>query len=361
MNIELNIKDLPDVFFDANQDKYCLRDGDGLSIYSFITHSCEKTISFGARRFFKSKLDDSYLYVSKELERNKSSKIIKLNLETYDCAEVSEAPFSYAIEQGVSEGWTFSKSRNGLYKSRHHDDKNIEFIPISHAGEKIHNVGFFGRGFIGFLFDQNQICFIDEDGNYIWRKDISEYSLLRNSTLASSFFCDSGKAFSVTYDYELICIRLDNGCKIWSFQGCSSVATKLYKDRIYSFYKGSFLVIDADTGKLVSSERIGLGIDNSEQDDLTLFQLLVTDTHAWCAFLGGRGLQAINLETFDVDWSGFEGRTLNVPPQLRNNYMFLNFMDGGIGIGENSGSSNFMLEGVGGYDVSAGKDKFYLS
>ncbi|MBX2848060.1 MAG: PQQ-like beta-propeller repeat protein [Acidiferrobacterales bacterium] len=350
----------PGIFFDSTNDFYILRNESDLELYDLKKLSFIYTFSFDSLTPYQFISDENNLYVLLSIDDFNYSRFGAVNLSSFECRTFDIAEKNSFLKKGVKSDEIFGVSQGGLYSSKLDPDRGAEFKLLSDLALKFSKVVFHDEVFVGFVRSKNLLCAVSSVGKNLWMQPLSEYEFAGTCRLASSLWGFRKNIYAVTYDKELICLSLNDGRKRWSFQGCSSTATKLYNGRIYTFYKGKLLILDAETGDLITSISIDFGLSDDEQDDLTLFQLLVTDTHAWCAFLGGRGLQAINLETFQVDWSGFEGRTINVPPKLRNNYMFLNFMDGGIGIGENSGSSNYILEGVGGYDTSAGTDQFYL-
>ena len=103
-------------------------------------------------------------------------------------------------------------------------------------------------------FDDEAYCFRAASGELVWKNAQGGYG---------SFLSTKDRLFYATSNNEFIAVSKESGQKIWSIPVKEGIATSasMYKGLVvFGESQGSLKVVDATTGKLISSFDPGRGI-----------------------------------------------------------------------------------------------------
>lgn len=206
------------------------------------------------------------------------------------------------------------------------------------------------------LKSKNIFKFYNKDLELVYELDIPKLLEQSEITVKLPYYSYKDSVLIQTSNNSLISCVYGSQKINWKVENCLHNNWVLgNEDKVYSVFKGNLKIIDAETGKLILDKAINNDWIQAKKERLNLFQINVSSTHLWCGFLG-HGLCAINLETAEVDWHHFDGQSLNCTPIITDNRIYVELMNGGLGL-DNTGTQEYILEGDGGY-IPDSNEKF---
>lgn len=275
-----------------------------------------------------------------------------LSLNDFSYELIENSSFRFFLPIGSDGNYRFFKQENKIAKLRNDQDlkePNLEeIIEIDYPPSECLVI----TDCIVIPSRSDFIDCFDKSGAHLWRKNLNDLlpKLEEKKDYEIKPFAKGYKNSLLVSakNYKLISIDIPSGKINWMIDECIDFKWVLTDDgRIITVFKGHLKIISADTGEILSDKLIDEDWVQPNPVMPNLFQIAVTHTHLWCAFLG-KGLAAINLETAAVDFHIHPKSTVNSTPKIRNNRMYLQLKGGGIGL-DNTGTFECILEGDGGY------------
>lgn len=321
---------------------------DGVSIYCVNSETHNKN-SFSYKKESAVKVGfqlGESLFFRDNASLFENGDLLKLDMQSWQLEHLGSCPFSSIIlQERQNDDLFFILNMTSFSKSPVYDclnfetlaDIGYEYQPLVHED---------GAAFIP-LDDDKYIYSTDFELKENWRYPIKSFCNGKFNPLGKINHINNQLLFN-TEAAEIVSIDIETGERLWCVEEFSVTGWCHNNDgKLFTCYKGNLKKIDVKTGQLEMDIAVNEPLVQSNSDELHLFQVNISKTHLWCGFLG-HGVCAINLETAEIDWHGFDGQSLNSEPKILNNQMFLQFMSGGIGL-DNTGMTDYILEGEGGY------------